>query len=271
MNDCKIEIRPFCKPDLDKLYPLQPKGWEDIVPYFKFYLNKSICYPLAAVGNGQLAGVANAILTGESGWLAHIIVSEVFRKQGLGKQLTKALIDYLRNAGCKVQHLIATSMGEGIYKKLEFRHLETYRFFQGTKISYPDMNKSIRSLQPSDWDAVMTLDKEITGEIRKPLLALYPFKGWVYFTAGKLIGYYLSEIGEGTILAVEVEAGLALLNLKHSLKACKTALPDSNRAGIDFFIGNEFEETGQAVRMVLGEKLAWNPESVYSRIGGFYA
>ncbi len=68
LDKSKFEIRPFRQPDLDRLNPLQPDGWEEIAPYFKFYLNESICYPIAAVSNGMLAGVANAILTGESGW-----------------------------------------------------------------------------------------------------------------------------------------------------------------------------------------------------------
>lgn len=218
-----------------------------------------------------MAGIANATLTGETGWLSHIIVSDEFRKQGLGEQLTKALIDYLNKAGCRSQHLIATSLSEGVYKKLGFRLVETYRFFRNSKLIYSEKDKNIRPLQSSDQDAVMALDKIITGEKRKPMLALYPFKGWGYFSEGSLTGYYLSEVGEGTIIAQEKQAGLNLLTLKHSFKACKTVLPDSNRAGIEFLAGNEFEETGQAVRMVLGEMPAWKPQSVYSRIGGYYA
>ncbi len=203
--------------------------------------------------------------------MVHIIVSEAFRKQGLGKQLTKTLINYLNNVGCKSQHLIATSMGERIYKKLGFRTVETYRFYHGLKITNHEKDKNIRPLQSSDWDDVMALDKKITGEIREPMLALYPFQGWGYFDAGKSIGYYLSEIGEGNIIAQEEYAGLALLALKHSLKACKTVLPASNRAGIDYLVGNGLKETGQVARMVLGEMTAWKPEAIYSRIGGFYA
>ena len=50
-----------------------------------------------------------------------------------------------------------------------------------------------------------------------------------------------------------------------------TVLPKGNQAGNDLFIENGFELHNQAYRMVYGNEANWKPQSVFCRIGGFYA
>ena len=60
------------------------------------------------------------------------------------------------------------------------------------------------------------------------------------------------------------------MELKHSLSDCKAVIPDANQEGQRFLRRNGFEEYNSASRMVFGKEVNWVPESVFSRVGGFY-
>ena len=73
------------------------------------------------------------------------------------------------------------------------------------------------------------------------------------------------------ILASDNKAGIELLKLKHSQKKCMTVLPEENIAGNVFLKEQGFELHNQAYRMALGGEVDWKPQSVFCRIGGYYA
>ena len=83
--------------------------------------------------------------------------------------------------------------------------------------------------------------------------------------------YFIPDLGDGVILADNNISGIELLRIKHTLKKCMTVLPAENQAGNNFFIENGFELHNHAYRMVLGNEVNWKPQSVFCRIGGFYA
>jgi len=96
-------------------------------------------------------------------------------------------------------------------------------------------------------------------------------EGWVYGSDEQNIrGYFLTQIGEGTIISADDDAGLALLNLKLSQKSWKVVLPAENKKGIELLAKHNITPYSKAPRMVLGKNVAWKPELVFSRAGGFY-
>lgn len=267
-----LRIKKFELSSLNDIKYLQPEGWNDIVPYFMFFEKNSFCYPVVAIVNNTIIGVANCILNEDTGWLSHIIVSEEYRNRGIGAQLTQFIMDYLSMNNIKTQLLIATNLGEPVYSKLGFRVVSTYCFYQCSKLKLEPDKKCLKHLSSIDFTNVLKIDKEISGEDRKNMLEQYKSNGWGYYNSksGELRGYFLPDFGEGHIIAKDEQAGIELMKVKLRQKECKTVLPEENKEGIKFLEDNGFKKYSTAARMILGEDIPWQPNCIYSRVGGFY-
>jgi GNAT superfamily N-acetyltransferase len=270
MTANQIKIRKCNLSDVDSIRYLQPKGWDDITFYFRFYCNHVFCYPIVAEYDDRIVGVANGNLNENTGWLAHIIVAEDCRNIGIGYLVTNHIINYLHDKGCKSLLLIATEMGEGLYRKFGFETIGEYIFFQGKRLTDNFSLMNIREFNQTDLKAILDLDKLVTGENRNQMLQQFLSNAWVYLTDSLIRGFFLKEFGEGTIIAADDEAGIALLTFKHHLSDGKSVLPDGNRSGIKYLKKNNFNNFLRAPRMSLGEPVEWKPEGIFSRAGGFY-
>lgn len=266
----KLKIRKCTLSDIESIRYLQPQGWDDITYYFRFYCSHSFCYPIVASYKDKIISVATGILNETTGWLAHIIVSEAHRRQGIGNQLTQHIIDYLHQQGCQTLLLIATDLGEPVYRRFGFETVSQYQFYKGNQIDSHSTGKNIRALMLSDIKEVLQLDRAITGENRKNMIESFLSNGWVYSANSKIKGYFLTEFGEGTIIAANDKAGIELLKFKLSLRDSKAVLPAENQKGIAFLETCGFKKFNTANRMVLGENIKWKPRLIYSRAGGFY-
>ncbi|OGU59000.1 MAG: hypothetical protein A2V66_16395 [Ignavibacteria bacterium RBG_13_36_8] len=268
-----ITIRDLLYSEVELIRYLQPKGWSDITFYFRMYTRCAFCYPIAAVQNSRIIGVATGIKNKDTGWVAHVIVSPNHYRHGIGQMLTEHVVKNLDSLGCKTQLLIATQMGEKLYEKLGFRTSGTYKFFKPKQIQVKKVSKNIRQLKYDERDEILALDEKISGEFRKHMLEMFLKNGWIYIDpdTNKIKGYFLQELGEGSIIATDEQGGTELLEFKHHLGPMKTTIPDKNKTAEKFLLNNGFEEYQTAPRMVLGKEVDWKPECVYSRIGGHYA
>ncbi|MCI0494364.1 GNAT family N-acetyltransferase [candidate division KSB1 bacterium] len=265
-----IRIRKCYLSDIESIRYLQPQGWDDITYYFQFYCAHSFCHPIVALAKEQIVGVAAGILNIKTGWLAHIIVSETHRGKGIGRQLTQHIIDFLHQQGCETLLLIATEMGEPVYRKCGFTIVTEYQFYKGNQIQIDSVSGNIRNLLPSDLAQIFEMDAAITGEKRQHMLENFLSNGWIYRTDSKIRGFFLPEFSEGTIIASDDNAGIELLKFKLSLRNSKAVLPEENESGIQLLESYGFEKYNRAKRMALGETIQWKPELIYSRAGGFY-
>jgi hypothetical protein len=163
-------------------------------------------------------------------------------------------------------------MGEKLYEKLGFKKVSSYCFFRGSKLNIKVNDENIRPLIQPHFEPLLQIDREISGEDKRQMLESFNSKGWGYFDidSQELTGYYLSDIGEGLVIAKDAISGTELLNLKHSFKEGKAVLPDENEDGKKFLTSNGFQNYSKASRMILGEEIKWKPNLVFSRIGGFY-
>lgn len=267
-----VKIRNFKKLDLAKINYLQPEGWEDITYYFKFFEEVDFCFPVVAEIDNNIVGVANCLLNQGTGWISHIIVSDKFRNQGFGYKLSEYVMNILFENNCTTQLLIATKMGENLYERLGFQKSCRYNFYIGNQLDFPK-NENIHQLNASDYDEVFKLDFSISGEHRENMILQFISNGYIYEenNSDEISGYFIPDLGDGVILADNNISGIELLRIKHTLKKCMTVLPAENQAGNNFFIENGFELHNHAYRMVLGNEVNWKPQSVFCRIGGFYA
>ncbi len=106
--------------DIKDIVPLQPEGWPDLETSFKFYIEHEWCHPFKYAVDGMMMGIGTIIQYGSTAWLAHIIVTDEFRNQGLGKKIVLHLINEAKKQRFESVLLIATDLGFPVYLKTGF-------------------------------------------------------------------------------------------------------------------------------------------------------
>jgi GNAT superfamily N-acetyltransferase len=263
-------IQPFKESDLARISHLQPVGWESILPFFRFYLDAAFCIPLKIEERGSIVATGAVVLHAETAWLAHIIVEPQMRRKGLGLLVTQELIALAEKHGRHVQLLIATSMGAPLYECCDFRVSCDYRFYHHSATGEMETSPQIRALEHADRVAVESLDKRASGEDRHLLLSRYCDSGWVYADSDnkEILGYFLPELGEGTIVAQDAKAGNALQELRLATVNTAPVLPADNHAANALLRDRGFKLKSTAVRMVRNGQDPQCHDMIYNRIGG---
>jgi GNAT superfamily N-acetyltransferase len=264
----QFNIRPLLNNEIGMANSLIPVEWHfdfKIFPYQHF--GEGTYEAFGGFVDNQIIAVGDLIINGKTGWLGNIVVKPEFRTQGFGQELTMHLVNYLKNHECKNIITMATESSKSLYKKLGFLTSSIFSTLEGQLPNAPAMVKQIRPVEPDDLKQIYALDASVTGEDRSKLFNSSISKGFVYTSADsrKIQGFFLSETGEGPIIASNSEAGLALLQLKHSLSLCNASIPCENRSAVDYLKKNHFHETDLVYRMALGEDIDWKPEMMFSR------
>ena len=264
-----MSILDFTFDDLRRIRHLQPEGWTDIVPEFEYYLRKPFCFPIKVTIGDQIAGTGAAIALGSTGWLAHIIVDPAERKKGLGTLIVNELMHILRGQGVRTFLLIATEAGKSLYLRTGFR-IKTEYIFHKRETPCPEYRHTanIVSFSQNFRRELLNIDRRVTGENREELLGYSLENASLFISDSALLGYYIPGVGEGPVIALTAEAGLELMKLKYA-NVSKAVLPAENITGLGYLRSMGFEMTPtRGTRMVMGEDIPWEPEKIYSRIGG---
>lgn len=265
------KIRPMTFDEIPKLIGFAPPEWNtNLSLIFGFHFGHPYFFPIVAEVEGELAGCANGILFGRTGWLGNIIVLPNYRGHGLGTGLTQYLVDYFFTKGCITQILVATSMGEPIYRKIGFRKVSEYIFLNSPDNPSVLSAESIRPCRPDDYDKICRIDYSITAEDRRSFLARFLATGWVHESSrDEIDGFFLPEMGQGAILAENDEAGLGLISHKMKSGGKLIVLPKQNKSALTYLSIHGYQEVIRAPRMVLGPDLNWQPANIYSRGSGY--
>ncbi|HCS21951.1 MAG TPA: N-acetyltransferase [Bacteroidetes bacterium] len=263
-----MDIQILEHKDIGFITDLQPPDWQDIIPTIDFYLNANFCFPIKVTVDHKIVGIGTAIVHNRTAWLAHIIVHPENRNQGIGSLLTETLVKSLQSKSCDTIYLIATELGEPVYKKVGFETETEYLFFKETKTSKSYATSD--SIVPFSDDfkiLISNLDQEISGEERMVQLEQHLSKGSVYIEKNAVEGFYLPTLGDGFIAARTNSAGQELMKLRLITKE-NAAFPVDNAGATEFMYKNNFKEFKRAKRMRLGKKRNWQPANIYNRIGG---
>jgi hypothetical protein len=264
-NELKPIVELFTQNDLTEIIHLQPDGWSDILPFYNFYIKTNFCYPIKIKIEDKIAGIGVAILHEDTAWLAHIIVHINHRNKGLGSVITQSLIDFVMKKQYKTILLIATKLGESVYSKLGFeKETEYINFKQEEPLIINDNSIAFNAIFQQQ---ILALDEQISGEQRKQLLLPHLPHAKLIIENNLVRAAYLPTLGEGAIIADNEEAGIKLLNIKHTAIR-RTAMPIDNKVGCDFLFNNGFTEVFRGTRMFLGKRIKTKFENNYSRIGG---
>ncbi len=266
-----MKIEKFTSLDLENIKHLQPDGWSDIYPEFVSYINFDFCLPVKIMKDDRIIALGASIIFEKTAWLAHIIVDEEFRNQGLGFQVVDFLLKDLQRKQIETVLLIATELGQPVYYKAGFLDSGNYIYTKRDKEWNPkDACLNIFPLTKNDYKELLFLDQFISGENRKNLIDLFLNDGVIYLDKNKIQGYYLPQLGEGLIFASKPEAGIALMDYKYATRD-KAVIPEDNVIALDYLLKNGFAVTDTVgKRMYLGKPVNWRPKCYYSRISGNY-
>ena len=267
-----LKIREMAAEDIPGLRDFAPPDWNvDLSRIFGLHFGQPYFHPIAAELDGRVVGCANGLVQGQTGWLGNIIVLPECRMRGIGRALTEELVSLFRAKRLEHQILIATAMGEPVYRRLGFQVSTQYSFWaRQAVVASPGEVAGIRALKPEDEPALFALDAAVTGESREPFLRRYLTAARVHVDGNdKQDGYYLPGLGAGLIIAAGDEAGLALLSYKLGQPGQLCVVPERNTVAAEFLRANGFVQTSQAPRMSLGPDVDWQPEHVYCRGSGF--
>jgi len=264
-------IRKLKKSDIEGLNSLPPVDWRfDYEALLRDFIESDFFYAFIQIQDNKIVGTGNVFLKDKVGWLANIIVDKNSRGKGLGYKMTKFLVDFLIDKECNTQLLIATELGEAVYRKIGFRKLTEYQCFDSEIDSNFNVTDSVRKLKNSDLESVYKLDQETNAENRTHLIDKYYKNGFGYFNRdNKLLGFYLPEFGRGLILSRDVQGGIELLKLKHSSKGKRTLLPIENQNGTQLLENIGLKRGDKCSRMILGKENKWKPNNIYSYGSGY--
>jgi len=263
-----MKIKPFHHNDLAALVRLQPQGWPDIRVNFKQYLDFGFCDPYKLEINGRIVGIGAMVCFKQTAWLAHIIVDPEYRNQGLGFDIVTDLISLARKNGYQTLSLIATDLGAPVYAKAGFVEQTRYLFFTSPMdIQKGQRSTCIHPARPRDENQILTLDRRISGEDRETLLRHTLATGLVYRTQNRIKGFYLPDLGEGLVVASNDIAGLALMEAR-VINTRQVVIPEQNREGVRFLEKRGFHHKSTAMRMIYGEPYSFQPDGLFSRVGG---
>lgn len=260
-------VNNIVEKDIHLISDLQPEKWPDITLDFKFYIGSPFCNPIKILVDEKIVGVGCGISFGKTAWLAHIIVDEKHRAKGIGTFIVNYLCNYLKSKDASTISLIATESGFKVYQKVGFSFETEYVFLGKDEKVDHKISNNIRKLEKHDHREVLSLDKRISGEDRSILLRGNLADSYVYYKQGKIMGYYLPDLGEGLIMAQDMEDGIELMKLR-SKHQDRFVLPINNIPAVEFLLNNGFSEVDRAQRMVYGEGFSWNPSKLFNRIGG---
>ena len=264
-----MQIQTFTSNDIPFLTLLQPEGWPDIVPVYTFYDASPFCFPIKITIANELVGVGTTIMHNDVAWLAHIIVHNNYRNRGIGKLITRSLIDNIDERICKTIYLIATALGEPIYEKKAGFVTETAYLFYKNTLPFSNHIPSIHIL-PYDslfYEQIQRMDQYVSGENRMFHFEQHLSESYVYVKNNQLEGYYIPDFHEGLIISNSSKAGIELM-AKRFMSKENAVFPIDNIEAIAYMRIQGLEPFKTAKRMRLGEIRNVEYSNIFNRISG---
>jgi GNAT superfamily N-acetyltransferase len=251
-------------------------GFGDRRAFFREAVSLSSCRPIVAVEEGRPIGTGMGAIHGDVGWLGVIFVTPGLRRRGIGRALTEAACAILEGAGCRSLVLVATDMGRPLYERMGFVERSRYHMHPGEPLNdapAPPTGTSARRVAATDLDAIAALDRQATGEDRRPLLGAYASEGWLLESSGAapdLRGYLLpTHRGNAALIAPRQEDALFLIDLHRHLipkdGRAWAGLLTENGTGRQLLAQRGWTEWRSFPRMIRGPEPEWKPGLIWGQ------
>jgi len=172
-------------------------GWNLVEEDFELMteLEPAGCF-IVADGSERI-GLATTISFGRVGWLGNVIVSESRRGEGIGSQLIKHAIDYLRDINVERVGIYSYLERIPFYTRLGFKYDSEFIILRGKRTQvYPETH--LKSVENRDIDKIIQLDHNCFGASRikllEPLLSNPDNHCFVYVEDESFLGYLLTKV-----------------------------------------------------------------------------
>jgi GNAT superfamily N-acetyltransferase len=245
-------------------------GWGDRRASLQFYVDHPATHPFVAEAHGTIVGTGIATQNGQAGWVGLIFTAPAWRGRGLGGVITRVVVQYLEDLGCRSMLLAATELGRPIYDRLGFVKDGEYIVFSGSPRVDVPIDPRLRPLTPEDVPGVCALDCQVSGEDRSHMICAAR-GGWILADGAHIVGYSLrTPWGMGPAIAVDQADGRLLLDVLRSHSArdpMGVTIPGENQAAAEYLRSVGFVEQRRLPRMRLGETMTWQPEAVWAIFG----
>ena len=242
-------------------------GWGERRSSLAFCLQDPHAQPFVAESKGAIVGTGVATRNGPVGWVGLIFTAPAFRGRGLGGALTRTVVQYLQDLGCRSLLLAATGLGQPVYARLGFVAEGGYTTWSGPPRADAPVDARLRRLTPADLPAVCALDRQFTNEDRSHAIRAMP-EGWVLADGPAIAGYALrTPWGVGPAVAPDPAAGRLLLELLRSQTTQspqRIVIPTANTSAAEYLEATGFQPQQTLPRMRLGEPVNWQPTAIWT-------
>lgn len=256
--------------DVQEIRPLVPEEWHfDIAFFLLFHYNKPYFRAVCVEEKGRVIGFGSVIQNASVAWVGNILVDDMYRNQGIGTSITRFLIDESKAHGAESFVLIATELGEPVYKKLGFTVESYYVFYERNEEKIQTVSSEIRKISVDDYLRVSQLEYSLLGEKRDVFLRPFLHDTYCLELKGCIEGLYFHSLGNGLIIAQSSIAGLGLLTLKIAGGAANLVIPEQNKSANLFVLNQGYIEIKRLPRMIMGAPVLWHPDCVYNRGAGY--
>lgn len=156
-----------------------------------------------AKAGSQRVGICVATYYGKTAFIGELIVVQVWRGRGIGRQLLEHALRYLHGRGARSIYLDGVPAAVPLYGRLGFRKICRSLRFAGAPAgrSHPQ----VRAMRAEDLPAVAWLDRAAFGGDRsfflQRRLSLYPELSKVLEIDGRLVGFILGRHGPDWVAA----------------------------------------------------------------------
>src|SRR5688572_29362730 len=269
------DLRPMLPSDVDAATEMiLSHEWGVRREWLELAATLPACTAIVAEAEGQIVGTGVGTASGAVGWIGTIFLAASWRGQGLGRAITQAIIDRLEAGGCRTLVLVATAEGRRLYERMGFEVQTRYRILEAPGLPADEQpseangaeRTAVRALAPADFDTVLALDREGTGEDRSQVIGRLanPETARVAIGAGGVIEGFVIRApwGGGATVARSIDSALAIVGARRVSAGptgrVRVGILAENDAGLERLHELGFVDQWSAPRMVRGEPLDWH-------------
>lgn len=172
------------------------EDWERLL-----YWSPEGCFVLDHPDEGIVGTIGTVTYGDELAWLGMLFVAPDRADQGLAQQLIRAALDHLIAREIKRIMLDSTEQARPLYRDMGFHTVCKIERWEGRASTY--LGARARRMRPADYEAMLTLDRTLSGldrsHVLMRLLDEFPHLAWADYERGELSGYLLGSSIEGAV------------------------------------------------------------------------